>query len=157
VAYIKDIGDILKESNYSLTSSSITATIARAKTLNTIRQLDGLRHSHVIRFLYEAGQLTNTYDTAALDISMTKLININKDVFQTVTKIGKLSLIAIYLRRCMLNETLLGDIDLSSAQFDHVNFSVAILSAKLRAVAEPGGPEGAQPPVRTFEPPPQDF
>ena len=127
VAFIKEIGDLLKENNGSLTSSPIIATIARSKTLATIRQLDARRSSDVIRFLYEAGQLTNSNQTMALDISGVELFNISKNVFKIVTKVGKLSLMGIYLHNCMLNSTSLHNIDFSSAELDHMNFSVAKL------------------------------
>ena len=121
VSYTKEIGKLLEKNTGSLTSSSITATIARAKTLNTIRQLDGSRSSNAIRFLYEAGQLSNINGTAVLDISTAKLTDIDKDVFKTVTEIGKLCLMGVYLRNCTLNNTLLHNIDFSSAQFDRLN------------------------------------
>ena len=46
VAYIKEIGDLLRENNGSLTQTALTHTLARVKTLNTIRQLDGPRQIH---------------------------------------------------------------------------------------------------------------
>ena len=60
VTYTTQIGELLEKGNGLLTSSPIIATIARVKTLNIIRQLDPLRSSNAIRFLYEAGQLTDT-------------------------------------------------------------------------------------------------
>ena len=140
MVYIKETGDLLEKSNGSLASNPIITTIARAKTLNTIRQLDARRSSDVIRFLYEAGQLTDTNQTRALNVSTVELCNINKNIFEIPTKVAKLSLMGIYLRNCMFNNTLLHDIDFSSAQIDHMNFSaadvhdVAISSAKLQEV-----------------------
>lgn len=140
VTYTKDVGELLERSNGSLTSNSVYATIARAKTLNTIRQLDPLRSSNAIRFLYEGKQLTNTNKSAALDISTAKLINIDVDVFRTVTKIGKLSLTGVYLFNCMLNGTSLSDLDFSSAQLADIDFShtklsnIVMSSAKLEDV-----------------------
>jgi uncharacterized protein YjbI with pentapeptide repeats len=127
VAYTKEIGELLEKNNGSLTSNSIVAIVARAKTLNTIRQLDGLRSSNAIRFLYEAGQLTNINGTAPLDISTAELVNISRSVFKTVPNIGKLFLMGIYVRNCTLNDTLLHDIDFSSARLNYFNFSVAEL------------------------------
>ncbi|CAF3791787.1 unnamed protein product, partial [Adineta steineri] len=77
VAYIREIGDLLKESNGSLTTNPLTATLARVKTLNVFRQLDPPRNMHIIRFLYEADQLTNTDNHISLDLSKAELYNID--------------------------------------------------------------------------------
>jgi hypothetical protein len=55
---MNDISQFLKENNGSLTADPITAFIVRVKTLTIIRQLDPLRNTHLIRFLYDANQLT---------------------------------------------------------------------------------------------------
>ena len=90
ITYTTQIGELLEKNNGSLASNSIVAIVARVKTLNIIRQVDGLRSSNVIRFLYEAGQLTGTNETAPLDISTAVLVNISESVFEIVPKIGKL-------------------------------------------------------------------
>ncbi|CAF3446502.1 unnamed protein product, partial [Rotaria sp. Silwood2] len=41
VAYVKDMGDLLKDHNYSLAHDNKIVALVRAKTLNAIRQLDG--------------------------------------------------------------------------------------------------------------------
>ena len=129
VAYIKEIADSLKESNGSIMSDSIMATIARAKTLNTIRQLDGTRNSHVIRFLYEARQLTTTNRSVALDISTAELRNIDKSILKTVSNIGTLSLIGVWLRNDTIDHTSLSDIDFSFTQLDDIDFSSSELDS----------------------------
>lgn len=140
VIYTKEMGDLLKESNGSLTCNSIISTIARAKTLNTIRQLDSSRSSNIIRFLYEARQLTNANETYALDISTIELFNVTKNIFKTILEIGRLFLTGIFLYNCTFNETRLIDIDISFTQFKYVNFSasefynITISSAELRHV-----------------------
>ena len=129
VAYIKEIADSLEKSKGSIMSDSIMATIARAKTLNTIRQLDGTRNSHVIRFLYEARQLTTTNRSLALDISSAELLNIDKNILKTVSNIGTLSLIGAWLRNCTINHTSLRDIDFSFTQLDDIDFSSSELDS----------------------------
>lgn len=123
VAYMKDTSEVLEKHNGSLTSSSLIAALARAKAFSTIRQLDGLRNSLIIRFLYEAGQLTTTNQSTALDISTVQLANIDASVFKTVPQIGTLTLAGALMRNCTLNNTSLRDIDLSSTQLDDIDFS----------------------------------
>ena len=86
VAYIKEIGDMLQENNGSLTSNKLTHILARAKTINAIGQLDGFRQTLILRFLYEADQLTITdrYDT--LDISTAQFVNIDYEKFKEISQ-----------------------------------------------------------------------
>ena len=60
VCYIKEMGDLLEKSKGSLTADPITSILARVKTLNVLRQLEGKRATMVLRFLYESRQLTGT-------------------------------------------------------------------------------------------------
>ncbi|CAF4333333.1 unnamed protein product, partial [Rotaria sordida] len=57
VAYINDMATLLEKRNGSLTADEVTATVARAKTLTILRQLDTQRNIQIVRFLYEAKQL----------------------------------------------------------------------------------------------------
>ncbi|CAF2251861.1 unnamed protein product [Rotaria magnacalcarata] len=75
--YINDMITLLKESNGSLTSNEITATIARIKTLDIFRQLDAQRNARIIRVLHDAKQLTETQEHSALDLSTAKLCDID--------------------------------------------------------------------------------
>ncbi|CAF1480948.1 unnamed protein product [Rotaria sp. Silwood1] len=77
VAYIKDMAKYLEKGNGSLTSNNVMATVARVKTLNIFRQLDPQRNVRIIRFLYEAGQLTKTQERPSLDISTAELRDID--------------------------------------------------------------------------------
>ncbi|CAF4599917.1 unnamed protein product, partial [Didymodactylos carnosus] len=72
-AYIKEMGELLKDSNGSLTSNPVTATVARVKTLNVFRQIDPPRKVHILRFLYEASQLTNIDQNPPLDLTTADL------------------------------------------------------------------------------------
>jgi uncharacterized protein YjbI with pentapeptide repeats len=124
VTYIKEIGELLKENNGSLTNNALTHTLARVKTLNTIRQLDGSRQPHVIRFLLEARQLTNTDAFVALDISTAELIDID---FHKLRRLlfDAVSLVGVFLQNCTFEEMWLSDVDFSSAELNNVKFSSA--------------------------------
>ena len=128
VTYVKEIGDLLEKKNGSLTNDPLTATLTRIKTLNTIRQLDGARQSHVIRFLYEAKQLSNTDGVVPLDISTAEFTNIDFHKLAPVFKIEKISLAGVFLTNCTLSDTSLNNVNFSSGKLYNVNFSYAILS-----------------------------
>ncbi|CAF5168968.1 unnamed protein product, partial [Rotaria sp. Silwood1] len=71
------MGRLLEKNNGSLTSNEVAATLARAKTLNIFRQLDAQRNIRIIRFLYEAKQLSEIHENRPLDLSTTKLPDID--------------------------------------------------------------------------------
>jgi len=121
--YMKEISVLLKESNSSLTSNSLTHTIARFKTLTVLQHLDGLRRRHVIRFLYEARQLTNTNESNALDISTADLIDIHYDTSSWFLHRGKISLAGVYLQNSTFHEITLHNVNFSNARLYNVNFS----------------------------------
>lgn len=128
VAYIKEIGNLLKEKNGSLTSNRLTATLARVKTLNVLRQVDGSRQIHIIRFLYEARQLSINNASVPLDISTIELTNIDFHHSTWSGMIERMSLMGIYLRNCTFDTMrLIDQVNFTSARFDHVNFSSTIL------------------------------
>ena len=128
VTYIKEIGDLLKEKNGSLTSDRLTATLARVKTLNVLRQVDGSRQIHIIRFLYEARQLNHPDSSLPLDISTVELTNIDFHHSTWSGVIEQMSLMGIYLRNCTFDSTRLIDrVNFTLARFDYVNFTSTIL------------------------------
>ncbi|CAF3499572.1 unnamed protein product, partial [Rotaria socialis] len=75
--YINAMAKLLEENSGSLRRNDVTSTVARVKTLNTFRQLDAHRNVQIIRFLYEAKQLTDTPENLSLDLSTAKLFNID--------------------------------------------------------------------------------
>ena len=103
VAYIEGTADLLKQTNGVLTSDPLIHTLVRAKTLNTIRQLYGIRQIHIIRFLYESGQLTNTNESRALDISTAELVDIVFENTHQLLTAGELSLAGVYLVNSTFN------------------------------------------------------
>lgn len=125
ISYIKDIGDVLEKNNGQLSRSSIVYKVVRAKTLNAFRQLDGFRSSHIIRFLYETGQLSTTEHSAPLDVSSGDLFNLSRNVFQTDMLIGPLHLVGVILQDSSFNSVFITRVNLSSATFQRVNFSEA--------------------------------
>ena len=140
VAYIKEIGDMLQENNGSLTSNKLTHILARAKTINAIGQLDGFRQTLILRFLYEADQLTITdrYDT--LDISTAQFVNIDYEKFKEISQTKNISLTGVHLLNCTFVNYGIGLMNLSLARLHNVNLSSARLalvtfsSAQLRNI-----------------------
>jgi uncharacterized protein YjbI with pentapeptide repeats len=120
--YMKEMGVLLKESKSLLTNNPLTHTIARFKTLTVLRQLDGLRQQHVIRFLYEARQLTNTNESNALDISTAELIDIHYDTSSWFLRRGNISLAGVFLQNSTFREIILQQVNFSNATLHNVNF-----------------------------------
>jgi hypothetical protein len=125
--YVQEIGDLLKENNGSLTSNSLAATLARIKTLDTIRQTDGSRQANIIHFLYEAGQLTNTNETTALDISRAERTNTDFGKLSWILMNGRISLAGVFLTNYTLSHIKLQYINFSSTRLHSVSFSSAHL------------------------------
>jgi uncharacterized protein YjbI with pentapeptide repeats len=136
--YVKDIATLLKETKGSLTSDEVRANIARAKTLTILYVLDAQRNTQVIRFLYDAKQLSETENHCSLDLSKAKLINFDfRDLAANEKQLDRLSLISIFLS----NSTFLGieikynkffntvfnNVSFSSSGLIYVDFSSARL------------------------------
>ncbi|CAF3648053.1 unnamed protein product, partial [Rotaria socialis] len=124
--YIKEMGGLLEKYGGSIKSSEVAATLARVKTLNIFRQLDSQKNIRIIRFLYEAKQLTDTPENRSLDLSTAKLLDIDfRDIAVDERELYQLSLRGIFL----LNATFIGitmsNIDFSRIKFDTSNFSLA--------------------------------
>ncbi|CAF4484663.1 unnamed protein product [Rotaria sp. Silwood2] len=146
VTYMNDIGLLLKSNNGSLTSDPVTASIARAKTLTVIQQLDATRSGFVIRFLYEAKQLTSGANS--LDISDAELIGIDLSMVHfTKADLQYTSFHNVHSRRtmfrniCLMNATFISsslqqvvfincmcqNVNFRSANLKHADFSGAKL------------------------------
>ncbi|CAF1495751.1 unnamed protein product, partial [Rotaria sordida] len=98
VAYINDMATLLEKSNGSLTADELTATVARAKTLTILRQLDTQRNIQIVRFLYEAKQLTGIHKNSSLDLSTAELRDIDfRYTAINTKKLNNLSLTGIFL------------------------------------------------------------
>ncbi|CAF2134552.1 unnamed protein product [Rotaria magnacalcarata] len=122
--YIKEMGKLLQENNGSLTLNRVTATLARVKTLNIFRQLDGQRNIRVIRFLYEAEQLTETQENRSLDLSTAKLLDI--DFHNTAVdekSWDQLSLTSAYFNNATAYWSNFKQVTCVGARFDDTNLS----------------------------------
>ena len=125
--YMNDIIQLLKETNGSLTNDPMTAFIVRVKTLTIIRQLDPIRNTHLIRFLYDANQLTNGANP--IDLSDAELDGINMSMASTFRQeIHNLSLVGAYLRNSSFSKLDLFNSNFSRSRLDHANFALSILS-----------------------------
>jgi uncharacterized protein YjbI with pentapeptide repeats len=121
VTYMNDIGMLLKMNNGTLTNDPLTAILARAKTVTAIQQLDSPRNTYLIRFLYEAKQLTTGANP--LDLSDAELDGID---FSSETiiyrKLCNLSLPGALLRNASFSKRDLSYANFSGANLDGAQF-----------------------------------
>lgn len=123
--YIKDIADLLKENNGSLISVNFVSTLARAKTLNILRQLDA-RSVRVIRFLHEAKQLIKEGDRPSLDLSTAELRDIDlRDLAVRREILYDISLADLLFDNVTLTNLHIEQANFSLSQFGNANFSHA--------------------------------
>ncbi|CAF3425074.1 unnamed protein product [Rotaria socialis] len=127
--YIKEMGKLLEKHNGSIISSDVGITLARVKTLNVFRQLDPQRTVRVIRFLYEAKQLTDTQENRSLDLSTAELFDIDfRNSSVNKKKLNSLSLTSMYLSNTTFIGLEMGHVKFSDTQFTIVNFSLSNIS-----------------------------
>ena len=128
-SYVIDIATFLRENNGSLTSNSVISTLARIKTLNAFRQLDSQRNMRVVRFLYEASQLTGTEEYSALDLSTAELRDIDfRDIAISKKNLPQISLAGILLFNVTFIDLEIEHASFSSSHFEDVDFSNATLN-----------------------------
>ncbi|CAF1334317.1 unnamed protein product [Rotaria magnacalcarata] len=125
VAYINAMAKLLEKYDGSLISDNVASTIARVKTLTTFRQLDAQRNFQIVRFLYEAKQLTDTPENRSLDLSAAELYDIDfRNASIKKKSLHNLSLTGVFL----MNATFLGlemeRIRFADTEFDIANFSL---------------------------------
>ena len=123
VNYINDMAVLLMANKGTLTADPIVATIARAKTLAAIRQLDASRKLRLIEFLYEAKQLQSI--GRPLDLSDAELNNLNFDSgprihrnLRYLSLTGTLLINSSFSRRDLVYANFSGS-DLTDAQFEN--------------------------------------
>lgn len=122
--YIKDMAKLLDEKNGSLTSDRVTATVSRAKTLNTFRELDPQRSIRIIRFLHEVGQLNHQENYSPLDLSTAELHGIDfRESAINRKKLDNLSLIGMFLSDALFIGMEMNMTNFAGTQFDNVSFS----------------------------------
>lgn len=125
VEYIKEIGQMLEHNQGSLTNNTITATLARVKTLTILRQLDTYGKIQIIQFLYEAGQLNA--NNKPLDLSTADLNNMNMNNSISELPMHRLCLAGAYLRHSSFAGRDLTSANFHGAYLNEVNFGHAIL------------------------------
>ncbi|CAF1465272.1 unnamed protein product [Rotaria sp. Silwood1] len=86
LSYYNEIGILLEKSNGSLTMKPTIAAVARARSLNVIRQVGPRRSLQLLKFLYDAEQLT--VGNNPLDLSTAYL----NEIDFTRTSMNKVSL-----------------------------------------------------------------
>ncbi|CAF1416458.1 unnamed protein product [Adineta ricciae] len=145
--YMRNMGELFERNNGSLTCNPTVKILARAKTLNAIRQLDGSHNMHVIRFLFESGQLFHKNECPPLDISTALLVNLEFGSLTISPEIEYMILTGVFFIDCTFHDMTiesadftLNDVYFANSNFMRVDFmSTAIevtsfLSAKLNLV-----------------------
>ncbi|CAF2031452.1 unnamed protein product, partial [Rotaria magnacalcarata] len=99
----------------------------------TFRQLDAHRNVQIIRFLYEAKQLTDTPENLSLDLSTAKLFDIDfrdaaVDAKPDVKKLDRISLAGMFLSNATFVDIQITHANFSSTQFQNANFSLGGIS-----------------------------
>ncbi|CAF4393457.1 unnamed protein product [Rotaria magnacalcarata] len=106
------MGKLLEKHDGSIISSDVGTTLARVKTLNIFRQLDPQRTVRVIRFLYEAKQLTDTQENRLLDLSTAELFDVDfRNSSINKKKLNNLSLTSMYPSNTTFIGLEMGDIN----------------------------------------------
>ena len=123
--YMDDMGRILEQNNGTLTSNPLTATLVRLKTLTLVRRLDPSRNSQVIRFLHEAGQLTN--GKSPLDLSDAELNGIDLSSPRQGTRMNALHFVQAYLTDSSFANRDLSRSNFSGSIMHGVNFSSTVV------------------------------
>ena len=122
INYMKDMTNLSKANNGSLTSNAQTAILARASTLTTIRQLAGQRSTYILLFLYELGELNSS--NVPLNIATAKLVDIDLHPDSTgVIEFERISLTRIVVQHSTFNKTKWYYGDLSFVRFENISFS----------------------------------
>ena len=123
LSYYDDVGKLLKESNGTLSSNPIISALVRAKTLNVVEQVGPKKSVYLIKFLYDANQLS--LGLKSLDLTNAQLNNIDLSTLPTLSN--------IYFIGAHLNNASFSGQDLSGSHFANVrlqqaNFSRANIS-----------------------------
>ncbi len=115
-SYLDHMTDLLRKSEIKGNKFNESRAIARARTLTTLRALDGERRGIVIRFLYEAGLLSGK---SALDLKGACLV----DADLMNTDLRGASLNGVDLTDSQLSNSILQNASLEEAQLIRANLS----------------------------------
>lgn len=136
VTYIREVSDLLLANNFSL-NEQILRSVVRPKTLNTLRQLDPIRKSYLVRFLHES-QLIPTVNSAFLSLATADLthiqigslteaiIRLDYSVFQG-SYLDNSSFALVYFNYGDFRFTTLRGATFQQCSFNYVQFNTAIL------------------------------
>lgn len=138
-SYLEDITELLLEKNLrqSATDSEVQM-VARIKTLNTVRRLDGESKGQLLKFLYEADLIGK----CQIDRNRLIVLDKNKDCQQAILHFKNASLDrtsvpsailfpGIDLRGAELSQAFLVGTDLTNAQLQEANLKEASLDRAL--------------------------
>ena len=110
------MGDLIEKNNGSLVFIEAAGILARVKTLNILRQLEGSRNKHVIRFLYEAKQLSTEEGNFPIDLAGSDLIDIDFTHPMLDISFEHVSLRDIYMKNCSFHKVEFYDADFISME-----------------------------------------
>lgn len=123
-SYIREMGELLEKNNGSLTRLQATVTFARAITLNTFWQLDLHRAVRIVRFLCEAGQLTQLEKSRSLDLSTAELRNTEFSYSKmNMRQLEQLTLAGAILSNATFIGVKMKTVNFSDAQLDYADFA----------------------------------
>ncbi|CAF1216382.1 unnamed protein product [Rotaria sordida] len=123
--YMSEIETLINKYNGTITNDTRTRAMVRGKTLALIRELDTVRKGQLIRFLYDAGLLTN--GEQPLDLTDAELDHI--DLSSTTPNIQimyGLALSNVYLRNASFVQRDMTNGNFSGTRLTGANFSYSI-------------------------------
>jgi uncharacterized protein YjbI with pentapeptide repeats len=121
LSHINELGQLLKENNGSLTANSTIHGLARAKTLNIIKQIGSNRSTQLILFLHDTGQLRD--ERNPLDLSGAQLNGIDLSLSAVRRPIIRLSLADTYLNNASFVGTDISYWNFSGTHLSRANFA----------------------------------
>jgi len=120
--YIDDISNLmLEEKLHTSDSGDEVRSIARAKTLSTLRMLDSVRKGHLIRFLYDSGLIFRSFEIF-YDPNGDKYLDYNTKIDLKGADLRGANFSGYFLREVNLRRT-----DLSGANFNGADLNGAII------------------------------
>ena len=123
--YMNEVEELVLKYNGTITGDVRMASIMRGKTLNLIRQLDTKLKAHLIRFLYETGQLTNGQQP--LDLTDAELDGMDlSSTTANIQPMHSLFLANAFLRNASFVRRDLSNGNFSGARLNNTDFSEVI-------------------------------
>jgi uncharacterized protein YjbI with pentapeptide repeats len=120
LTYINDIGILLDKSHGLLTNNPTIAALARAKTVNIIKQIGVKRSIEILQFLHDSGQLIT--DQNPLDLIGAQLNGLSLRKHDHFLTMHNISLRNTYLDNAAFDNQDLSDWDFSGARLRKATF-----------------------------------